>query len=206
MPLDNDLEPEIVINGYDTGWQAPQQPPEPIVPRFEPADIQRRHDELQAEVAATIPQKATELTFTRIEAPVLGQVWPWVRKGLEIVIARNPGHVSWTPMHVRNALMNNQASLYVVLEDGTPVVFVVITIQNDPFLLVPTVLHVWAEYSEVNDYRAADFAHQQVIALGKALCLDRIEMASTRAAWARRLQRIGMKPALTIYELDLKEQ
>lgn len=193
--LANDLEPEVIINGHDTGWDSPQQP---AVPHFEQPTV----PVLPAE---PMPQKGTQLAFTRIEPPNLGQVWSWVRKGLDIVLERNLGQASWTPAHVRNAVMNNQASLYVCTEDTKRVAFAVVTIQHDPFLLVPTVLHVWAEYSEANDWHVANYCHQQIIALGKTLCLDYIEMASTRAAWARRLQSIGMKPVLTIYRLDLKE-
>jgi len=175
--------------------------PQPILPEGDP--VMRK---LEVVRPPSIGQILTELAFTRIEPITLWEIWPWVLKGLETVkrcTEEEGGHVSYTPAHIRNSVFNRQADLYVVTEDGIPTVFAVLTVQNDPFLLVPTTLHVWIEYSESQSMRTADFAHQEIIALGRRLCLEEVNFLTSRGVWERRLRKIGMKPTMTFYSLKL---
>jgi hypothetical protein len=156
---------------------------------------------------APAPQLSAQdgLRFVHVPAGELASHWPWVLRGLAVVKRRVHGRISYTPMHVRQSLLQSQAYLYVVTDDGVPAAFTVVTIQNDPFLLVPCVLHVWILYTESPHLSVTRFAVQEIIELGKKLCLERVHFLSPRAneqSW-RRLAGVPGQLTMAAYEFNL---
>jgi hypothetical protein len=144
--------------------------------------------------------------FMQVAPQELAQYWPWILKGLAAVKRRMADRITYTPMHVRQALLQSQAWLYVVTQDGAPAAFTILTVQNDPFLLVPTVLHVWVLYAEPHQGAAVQRAAAEIYQLGHKLCLERIHFLSPRGnerVWQRLFARYGGHAAMTAYEVAL---
>jgi hypothetical protein len=146
--------------------------------------------------------------FVHIPPGELPKHWPWVLKGLAAVKERVGDLVSYTPMHIRNSIVQNQSQLFIVTDDGVPAAFTVVTLQTDPFLNVPTVLHVWILYAEPRQHKAAKFAIAEIIKFGKSLCLSKMHFLSPRGdenVWMR-LAGVKGRATMTIYEVDLFEE
>jgi len=146
--------------------------------------------------------------FVHIPPSDLPQHWPWVLKGLAKVKAKMGDMVTYTPAHIRNSLVLNQSQLYIVTDDDVPVAFAVVTLQNDPFLNVPTVLHVWVLYVEPYQPKAARFAVAEMAKFGRSLCLEKLHFLSPRgseAVW-RRITGTKGRATMTMYEVNLFEE
>lgn len=148
------------------------------------------------------------LKFVHVPPAELHLHWQWILKGLEEVKKRVYGRITYTPMHIRQSILQGQAYLYICTDEGVPAVFTVLTIQNDPFLLVPTVLHVWVMYAEKNQNKAVKFAAAEICRLARSLCLERLHFLSPRGnekVW-RRVFGIKGQATMTSFEVNLFEE
>ena len=147
-------------------------------------------------------------SFVHVPPATLPDHWPWVLKGLAKVKEKMGDLVTYTPAHIRNSLVQNQSQLYIVTDDGVPTAFTVVTMQNDPFLNVPTVLHVWILYVEPGHAKAAKFAIEEIVKFGRKMCLSKMQFLSPRGdenVWMR-IAGIKGRATHTIYEVNLFEE
>jgi len=146
--------------------------------------------------------------FVHIPPLDLAAHWPWILKGLAKVKTKMGDMVTYTPAHIRNSLVTNQSQLYLVTDDGVPVAFAVVTLQNDPFLNVPTVLQVWTLYAEPHQHKAVQYAIAELCKFARTLCLEKLHFLSPRGSEAVWQRLAGMKgrATMTIYEVRLFEE
>lgn len=146
--------------------------------------------------------QAQPFEFRSISPQDLHLYWDWIRKGLEKIKLKTKIRLTWTEDHIRASLLQNQALLYVGLRDGCLLNFSILSVTQDPFLQVPTALHVWAFYAERNFDEATDLSMGEIIKLGKRLCLSSITVQGRRG-WIKRMRQHGSINQSTLFEMRI---
>lgn len=113
----------------------------------------------------------------------MGQVWPFVRAGLEELIkkVKPQGYYTMRPEDVYVILRANKASLYVALLDGRLAGFGIARLVNDEYNNAPPYLLSWLGWSDRKEATKLYFLELEKVAFG--LKVGEIRHYSTRKGW-----------------------
>jgi hypothetical protein len=138
--------------------------------------------------------------LTLIAAAGLAPVWERVRAGL--VEVKKATTDDWLPEDIYMALRTGAASLYVGVEAGEYLGFVVMR-------QIPTFhgskVEIWAAHSATSIPLMRTY-FPQIQALARAAGADKISFSSARDEWAAGARRLGFTPTQVNYEFSLLEQ
>jgi hypothetical protein len=122
-------------------------------------------------------------------------LWEFVKQGCEAIKAKIGNRSKWTPMHVRQAVLNKGSELWVVIDETTqaPLGFYVLSVVNDIFINIPTTLFVWLTYATPGEWGLIERHFADVKERARVLGLENIEMLSPRKGWLKKLNKLGFE-------------
>lgn len=127
-----------------------------------------------------------------IQPQELRSWWPWVRVGLDKVKTKSTE--PWIPEDVYADCFEQRSMLWVFLENGRPLGFVVL----QPF---GENLHVWCAHSDENNHKnllTAFVMTEEIARAGNAIALT---FDSNRRGWDKTARKLGFRPRKWIKEL-----
>ncbi len=129
-------------------------------------------------------------------------VWPFVRKGLDVVARKCPSEWIVEDIYMMLLTPSSNTALILATQDDAPIGFAVISTH---LIFGVRSAHIWALYS------ADALPETEMIAVcegGKTMIKDlfgaqKITMASSRPGWRRRAKLFGFAETQTIHECTL---
>lgn len=141
--------------------------------------------------------------------------WPRIRAGLMSIKERQGRRATWTPEHVRSAIVGGQAELWLVFTNTNDVPnneherlvgFAVTQQLNDPFIALTTGLFVWMAY-RFHDEPGSGASVEEMDKVLTQVAKDRgytyLQALTSRAGLGRRMKRHGWDTAMHIIQKDL---
>ena len=130
-------------------------------------------------------------------------LWKFIKTGLLSVKAKVGNRSHWEPLHVRKSIEANGSELWVVFDAVEPVGFYVLSVNNDPFVGIPTSLFVWIAYASPGHWQLVENHLIDVEARAKELGIEAIEFLSPRKGWLRKLEPLGFQVAEIIHRKQI---
>ena len=124
----------------------------------------------------------------------ISQLWPRIRPALERIVERH-GSDGWLPEDVYAIVCAGNATLYV--NDGEWLGFCVLQVVPH---YTQKRLHVWVLHLESDPEPFMG----RLTDLARSCGAVKITFSTARKGWARRAARLGFKPAMQNYELEVK--
>jgi len=136
------------------------------------------------------------IEYHYIEPVELKKHWHIVRDGMGIVCKRVP-HI---PEEIYMMIAQGAAHLHIITKDGEYYAFTVTQNLQD---FGQIRLHIWAAYSNTNEFETVKSIMPQIKEWAKAINASRITFESNRPGWEKRAPELGYKKASTTYEIQL---
>lgn len=138
---------------------------------------------------------------------VLPAVWPFVRRGLLHIKAKQGARSTWTPEHVLAAITQGGAELWLAMSaTHKPLGFVVTQPLPDPFLHITQGLLVWMGYSDPRaPHVAVEKMDDTLAQVARARGYSYVEALTTRPGLPRRMARDGWETVLYVIRKPLYE-
>src|SRR5215469_17505433 len=156
-----------------------------------------------------IRKDETKYGLVHLDAEALRVTWPAIIKpGLLVVKSKDRHCGEWHPAHVRQAIEAGfkgvifcECHLIVSVDSTKPVGFVVLQVENDPFISVPTSLFVWIAYC--TEPRAMGCVLPVIEKRARDLGLSKVSGVSSRMGWSKRLVRYGYSAERIVYSKEI---